>query len=322
MKEKIFISVILIVGLLFWQCLVFAQDSCSEIIVAYDNLVSSRWYFVAYIDPQKNIKIYGNDPGYKPREINNKNAIKLAANYENCFYETQEHAIYVEGFENRMLAEYLPGVKQLVTTDETAFALMEDGTVRDLYGCNTQSYSEFDRWEDVVYLTTGRNFLVGLRGDGSVVVDGNTVLINKRKVKKWKNVKQIHAGASNIIALTYDNKILFENSYYDLTKKEYSKPKKKIDFSSWTDVVQVTAGHNFAAGLRSDGTVVLAGWEEYYVNEYGMDKALSWTDIVYIEAYQDCLLGVKSDGQIVAIIAPRSGYDILEEDKKYILLTK
>ena len=48
-------------------------------------------------------------------------------------------------------------------------------------------------------------------------------------------------------------------------------------------------------GLKSDGTVVATG-----NNEYGQCNVSEWRDIVAIVAGWDCTFGLKSDGTVVA----------------------
>lgn len=62
----------------------------------------------------------------------------------------------------------------------------------------------------------------------------------------------------------------------------------------WKDIVAVAAGWTFSAGLKSDGTVVVAG----SLPLKGAEKVAEWTDIVAIEAGY-FLAGVKSDGTVV-----------------------
>ena len=48
-------------------------------------------------------------------------------------------------------------------------------------------------------------------------------------------------------------------------------------------------------GLRSDGTVVAAGW-----NDPGQCNVSSWTNIAAVAAGQDHTIGLRSDGTVVA----------------------
>jgi alpha-tubulin suppressor-like RCC1 family protein len=65
----------------------------------------------------------------------------------------------------------------------------------------------------------------------------------------------------------------------------------------WTDIVQVAAGVAHTVGLKSDGTVVAVG-----DNGYGQcNVAGCWTGIVQIAAGWMHTVGLKSDGTVVAV---------------------
>jgi len=70
----------------------------------------------------------------------------------------------------------------------------------------------------------------------------------------------------------------------------------QLNFSSWSDIVQVAAGYYHTVGLKSDGTVVAVG--------YNLDdqcNVSSWTDIVQVAADWYHTVGLKSDGTVVAV---------------------
>ena len=70
----------------------------------------------------------------------------------------------------------------------------------------------------------------------------------------------------------------------------------QCDVSDWTDIVAISAGWEHTAGLKSDGTVVAVG-----DNEYGQCDVSVWTDIVAISAGEAHTIGLKSDGTVVAV---------------------
>jgi hypothetical protein len=65
----------------------------------------------------------------------------------------------------------------------------------------------------------------------------------------------------------------------------------QINVSSWTDIVQVAAGSSDSLGLKSDGTVVAAGFDFW-----GLSNVGSWTDIVQVADGNAHTVGLKSDG--------------------------
>ena len=67
------------------------------------------------------------------------------------------------------------------------------------------------------------------------------------------------------------------------------------DTGAWTDIVAVTAGGEHTVGLKLDGTVVAVG-----SNKYGQSDTDGWTDIVAVAAGVEHTVGLKSDGTVVA----------------------
>ena len=70
----------------------------------------------------------------------------------------------------------------------------------------------------------------------------------------------------------------------------------QCDVSDWTDIVAVSAGLVHTVGLREDGTVMAVG------NNYnGQCNVSDWTDIVAVSAGWNHTVGLKSDGTVVAV---------------------
>jgi uncharacterized repeat protein (TIGR02543 family) len=64
----------------------------------------------------------------------------------------------------------------------------------------------------------------------------------------------------------------------------------------WSNVIQVAGGGQQTVGLKSDGTVVAVGW-----NQYEQCDVDSWTDITEVAGGQMHTVGLKSDGTVVAV---------------------
>lgn len=72
--------------------------------------------------------------------------------------------------------------------------------------------------------------------------------------------------------------------------------------SSFTQREILSAGGGYAVGLKKDGTVVAAGW-----NEPGQGDVGSWSEIVSVSAGVYHTAGLKSDGTVVATRSNLSG---------------
>ena len=70
----------------------------------------------------------------------------------------------------------------------------------------------------------------------------------------------------------------------------------QCDVGNWTDIIQVDGGGEHTVGLRSDGTVVAAGR-----NDYGQCDVGNWTGIIQVVAGRQHTVGLKSDGTVVAV---------------------
>lgn len=112
-------------------------------------------------------------------------------------------------------------------------------------------------WNDIVAIAAGNKHTVGLKSDGTVVAVGDT-----------------------------DGYETTSSSYYS----DYETVTETV--SDWTDIVSIAAASQYTAGLKSDGTVVTVGEDDFYVS--------SWSNIIDIAAGGDHLIGLKADGTVVA----------------------
>jgi alpha-tubulin suppressor-like RCC1 family protein len=70
----------------------------------------------------------------------------------------------------------------------------------------------------------------------------------------------------------------------------------QCNVGGWTDIIQVAASDVHTVALKSDGTVVAVGW-----NSSGRCDVGSWTDIIQVAANRQHTVGLKSDGTVVAV---------------------
>ena len=82
----------------------------------------------------------------------------------------------------------------------------------------------------------------------------------------------------------------------------------QCEVSDWSDIVSVAAGYEHAVGLRADGTVVAVG-----KNDFGQCNVSDWTDIVAVAAGPWHTVGLKADGSAITLGGDVShGYNIGE----------
>ena len=75
----------------------------------------------------------------------------------------------------------------------------------------------------------------------------------------------------------------------------------QCEVSDWTDIVSVSVGENHTAGLKADGKVLNAG-----AINVGQSNVLQWRDIIAISARRNHTIVLKADGTVVS--AGRNDY--------------
>lgn len=175
-------------------------------------------------------------------------------------------------------------------------ALKNDGTVlatefnrETAFGIGVAGYNgqcSVYGWKDVVALSAGLEFTVGLKSNGTVVMCGDLSDVNaKCNVKDWKNMVAISAGNFHIVGLKADGTVLATGLNSD----------GQCNVSGWKDIIAVVAGDYHTVGLKADGTVVATGKASN-----GQCSVYNWRDIVYIAAGYSGTAGIKNNGTVIA----------------------
>jgi len=147
-------------------------------------------------------------------------------------------------------------------------------------------------WSNIVFVSAGFAFTVGVRSDGTVLcVGGNDALLSY-EVADWKKITMVSAGRYHIVGLQSDGKVVAAGDNVD----------NQCNVSEWKNVVAVAAGTFHTVGLRSNGTVVAVGR-----NEDGQCNVSEWGDIIAIDAGYGHTVGLRSDGTVVAVGSNESG---------------
>ncbi len=75
----------------------------------------------------------------------------------------------------------------------------------------------------------------------------------------------------------------------------------KSDVSTWKGIISIATGDNHTVGLKNDGTVVGEGTLEAH------DGVSNWSDILAVSAGHGHTVGLKADGSVVAVGSNHSG---------------
>ena len=152
---------------------------------------------------------------------------------------------------------------------------------------------ELSKWTDIVAVSAGTYNAVGLRENGTVVVLGEQ---NRekfwREIEQWQNIITISTGPyGDTLGLKADGTLLSAGGY--IANGDW-------DVSQWHNIVDFSVGYHQVLGVKSDGTVVAAGY-----NHNGCISVKNWTDIIAVDTDGNALgwhtVGLKSDGTLVAV---------------------
>lgn len=175
-------------------------------------------------------------------------------------------------------------------------AVLEDGHVVAVDDGDGTMGTDVSDWEDIVSVSAGGDFTVGLKSDGTVVGTGDSAYYSG--VEQWTDIVDIACGRTHTVGLKKDGTVVATGD----------NEKGKTDVSDWTDIVNIAAGSWHTIGIKKDGTVVATGG-----NEYGRCDVSKWTDIVDVAGNNWATIGLKSDGTVVYT----GGYDSDDRAKYY-----
>ena len=114
-------------------------------------------------------------------------------------------------------------------------------------------------------------------------------LIQKRRLEISSVQNIISIGMGHIVALKADGTVAATGNNQD----------GQCEVQNWKGIKSICAGLRFTAGLRYNGTVIVA-CNKSLMKDFSSIVA-SWADVISISAGSDYLIGLKSDGTAVAV---------------------
>lgn len=135
----------------------------------------------------------------------------------------------------------------------------------------------------------------GMRDTGTAAEEGREEKTEQTQGEKEESLPPAVeiAPAGKVLAIGYSHTAGLKQNGRVVAcgpKGGHSRGQCKVS-NGWEDIISLDAGGYFTAGLRADGTVVVAGGYVYTED---------WRDIVEIKAAGSLLAGLKSDGTVVA----------------------
>ncbi len=211
-----------------------------------------------------------------------KDTLERLVKVSNTYYKKRQEKIHSSRLLQNTIISSSPYHTVGVCTDGKVWAV----------GDNFRSACEVSEWKNIVAVSAGNHFTVGLKADGHVIVTegagyvDNNVRPNVRyafDLSQWEDIVSI-SSSSHIVGLRSDGTVVAQGlNWYG-----------ECNVSEWKNIIAVTAAYQLTVGLKADGTVVATG-----KNEYGKCNTYDWRDIVAVTTAIDCILGLKKDGTLV-----------------------
>ena len=192
--------------------------------------------------------------------------------------------VFDSGSENGL---FIPQWKDIIAVsagDNYTVGVKQDGTVVSR-GSNEEGRCDVYDWTDIVSISAGLDYTVGLKADGTVVAAGSNT-VERCNVSGWKNIVAVSTGFAHTVGLKSDGTVVATGLIGN----------GQCNTESWSKIVAVAVGEYHTVGLRSDGTVVAVG-----SNSEGQCNVSEWTDIIDVSAKGNHTVGLRSDGTVVAV---------------------
>lgn len=135
---------------------------------------------------------------------------------------------------------HLTQVNRLALGDRFSLYINDQGRLVSM-----GSAPDLSGFDDVVQISAGSDYALGLKKDGTVVCAGNTEAC---KVNDWKGIRMIAAGYRHSVGLKEDGTVVCAGN-----------SSIGCSVSDWKDIQAVYAGDDLTLGLKKDGTVVTSG---------------------------------------------------------------
>lgn len=183
--------------------------------------------------------------------------------------------------------------------------LHSDGTVVSTIVSNPDidvGQSNVADWSDIVAISAGGLHTVGLRSNGTVTttaINNPEVNYGQCDVASWLNITAISAGENITTGLCVDGTAISTDIRRPAVIEDYIYSEindGQNNVADWSDIVEISttlaseSGCYFTMGLRSDGTVVAVG-----ENDYGQCNVNSWPDILCATSFMG-----KTVGEIIS----------------------
>ncbi len=193
---------------------------------------------------------------------------------------------------NSNVVEQIDGwenIRAIKLLGNTIIGLKEDGTVL-VEGSDPGVLKEFSKWYGIIDINVGdyTNSVCGLKFDGTAIVH-SSALYQSDAWKRWKNI-------SKIVVSKYGN-----SPRYTALRKDgtiiNSNPRgdESGAIGSWSDIVDIVDEMDNIFSVDKYGNVRCS-----HYCQHGEDQCKKWTDIISVTVGFHNIFGLKYDGTVVS----------------------
>lgn len=254
--------------------------------ISTGKIAIARDFAIVLQDNGWELKLIGHNPNFRPLRITQNQFVKLAAGFDGYMALTDDGRIITgpkaREFECGFEIELLHSVQDVVGCEGHTVALHYDGRVTCIdepggYEGPDRFAREVERWNRIIQVACGFDFVAGLKSDGTLISAGRHY-----RCPNWQGVVQFDAfncyyGNCYTIALLNNGTV----------KADYT---DEVD--NWRNVIKVCVGNGYAVGLKSDMTAYALGNDDF------VREVQSWYNIVEIECKFNHAVAILADGTI------------------------
>ena len=256
--------------------------------ISTGKIAIARDFAIVLQDNGWELKLIGHNPNFRQLSGMTQNQfVKLTAGFDGYMALTDDGRIITgpkaREFECGFEIESLHGVRDVVGCEGHTVALHYDGRVTCIdepggYEGPDKFAREVERWNGIIQVACGFDFVAGLKSDGTLISVGRHY-----RCPTWQGIVQFDAfncyyGNCYTIALLNNGAV----------KADYT---DEVDY--WRNVTNVSVGNNgYTVGLKSDGTAYALGNDDF------VREVQSWHNIVEIECKFNHAVAILADGTI------------------------
>lgn len=142
---------------------------------------------------------------------------------------------------------------------------------------NVIGFSSSERNDAVVY------------ANGTVKVFGTDNSFGQRDTGTWSNIQFVLSAPNCTYGVTQDGDVLIQGTPVEDTVRQ------------WRGIQTLASGGQHIVGLRTDGTVLLAG---VLPDATAAEQLKGWNHVTQIAAARDCVVGLHEDGSVSFVGKP------------------